>query len=79
MGIDFVSGAKYTNFWLHIGLRVYFDLYAPDFPKKYSKYFEKLSTFIGPLDSTSMRVTPGHQFGQIKISPYFRDIFFDKL
>ena len=30
------------------------------------------------LDSTSMRVNPGHQFGQIQIFPYFRDLF-DKL
>ena len=31
---DFVSGVKCLNFWLHRGLRAYFDLYAPDFPKK---------------------------------------------
>ena len=37
MGTDFLRGVKCPNFWLYTGLRVYFDLYAPDFPKNYFK------------------------------------------
>ena len=39
MGTDFVLQVKCTKFWLNIGLRVYSDLYIPDFPKSTSKYF----------------------------------------
>ena len=39
MGIDFVFKVKCTIFWLNIGLRVYLDLYRPDFPKSTCKYF----------------------------------------
>ena len=38
MDPDFVVQVKYTIFWLNIGLRVYLDLYAPDFSKTTSKY-----------------------------------------
>ena len=31
------------------------------------------------LDSTSMRVTTGQQFGQIKMSVFFQAIIFEKL
>ena len=39
MGTDFFLQVKCTIFWLNIGLRVYLDLYVPDFPKSTSKYF----------------------------------------
>ena len=34
----FLLQVKCTIFWLKIGLRVYLDLYAPDFPNSTSKY-----------------------------------------
>ena len=41
----FVIGVKCTIFGLNICLRVYFDLYAADFPKSIQKYLFKLSTW----------------------------------
>ena len=38
MCTDFVCQVKYTISWLNRDLRVYLDLYAPDFPKSTSKY-----------------------------------------
>ena len=38
MDPDFVVEVKCTIFWLNKGLRLYFDLFAPDFPKSTSKY-----------------------------------------
>ena len=35
---DFVVLVKFSIFWLHRVLRVYLDMYAPDFPKNTSKY-----------------------------------------
>ena len=45
MGTDFVLQVKYPIFWLNRGLRVYLDLYAPDFPKSTSKYYLHPITF----------------------------------
>ena len=39
MCTDFVLLVKCIIFWLNIGLRVYLDLYVPDFPKSIPKYF----------------------------------------
>ena len=44
MGTDLVLPVKCTIFWLNCGLRVYFDLYAPDFPKSTTNYFLHPST-----------------------------------
>ena len=46
MGTDFVLQVKCTIFWLDRGLRVFLDLYVPDFPKSTPKYFLYPSTFI---------------------------------
>ena len=34
---NFVDQVKFTILWLNIGLRVYFDLYLPDFSKSTTK------------------------------------------
>ena len=46
MDPDFVLHVKCTIFWLNRGLRVYFDLHPPDFPKSTSKYLVGLITFL---------------------------------
>ena len=45
MDPDFVK-VKFTIFWRNRGLKVYLDLYAPNFQKNISKYFFGLCTFI---------------------------------
>ena len=39
MDPDFVVPVKCTIFWMNRGVRVYLDLYAPDFSKSYYKSF----------------------------------------
>ena len=39
LDLDFLIGIKCTIIWINRGLRVYFDMFAADFPNSTGKYF----------------------------------------
>jgi hypothetical protein len=81
MGTDFALQEKCTIFWLNIGLRVYLDLYVPDFPKSTFKYFLYPSNFSPKhplLEAFLLIKTPQtckNRFGPKKIEKFVKNTF----